>query len=71
MRQHNNKNITKALMDQSIFAGIGNYIKAESLWLSKINPLKDVKQISDCELHLLCSSIKSIMTNSFNSEKVS
>ncbi len=67
LRQHNNKNITKALMDQSIFAGVGNYIKSESLWLSEIDPMKDVKHLSDDKLQLLCVSIKSILRTSFES----
>ena len=67
LREHDNKNITKVLMDQSIFAGVGNYVKAEALWLAEINPMKDVKHLDDDELLLLCETLKSVLTNSFES----
>ena len=67
IRDHNRKNITKVLMDQSIFSGVGNYVKAEALWLAKINPMKDVKQLEDHELLLLCETLKSVLSSSFES----
>ena len=59
--------ITKALMDQSIVAGVGNYIKSDSLWLAKINPHRLVSDISDGELAILNRSIKKIMRESYDS----
>ena len=67
VRNHNNKNITKVLMDQQIFAGIGNYIKAEGLWLSEINPTLLVKQISDSKLEILYRALREVMAASFES----
>ena len=32
------KTICEALMNQKTVAGVGNYIKAEVLWLSKVSP---------------------------------
>ena len=58
--------ITKALMDQSVFAGIGNYIKADSLWLAQISPHRTVADISDGELAVLNRSIKQIMGESYS-----
>ena len=66
IRKHNNKNITRVLMDQSIFSGIGNYIKSESLYKAKINPMLDVKDLSDIELEILYNSIKFVITSSYN-----
>jgi len=65
IRKHNNKNITKVLMNQSIFSGIGNYIKSESLYRAKINPTTDVKDLNDIELEILYNSIKFVMTSSY------
>ena len=59
--------ITNALMKQSIVAGVGNYIKAESLWLARISPHRQVKDISDIELSNLNRSIKQVMHESFAS----
>ena len=59
--------ITKVLMDQSIIAGVGNYVKSESLWLAKIDPHRKVASIEDGELAVLNRSIKSIMRESYKS----
>ena len=59
--------ITKALMDQSIVAGIGNYIKADSLWLAKISPHRKILDMTDIELGSLNSSIKQVMRESYKS----
>jgi DNA-formamidopyrimidine glycosylase len=67
IREKNEHNISKVLMNQKIFSGIGNYIKAESLWLAEIDPRKDVCQISDKKLKILCSAVKSILRESYNS----
>ena len=66
LRGKNHWNITKALMDQSVISGIGNYIKAESLWLSQINPNKYVEEIDDLELVILCQAIQDIMKTSLD-----
>ena len=47
MEKRKNMNISSFLMDQDIFAGIGNYIRNESLYLSKINPKTKNKTILD------------------------
>lgn len=59
--------ITKVLMDQSIIAGVGNYIKADSLWLAKISPHRKVCDISDTELSVLNQSIRKVMKESYAS----
>ena len=65
LRKKNDLNITKALLDQSVVAGIGNYIKAESLYLARISPFKKVRELSDTNLKILNKSIKSVMRESF------
>ena len=54
-------------MDQSLICGVGNYIKADSLWLAQINPHKAVKDLSDTQLITLNSSIKQVLRESFSS----
>mgnify|MGYP001257534261 CR=1 FL=1 len=66
MREKDLKPITKVLMDQKVFAGIGNYIKAEALWLSEIDPRLTVSQVSDKKLKILCKAVKNIMRESYN-----
>lgn len=65
MRSKNKHNICKALMNQSLVCGIGNYLKADSLWLAEISPHRDVKDISDEELRNLNSCIKKAIRESY------
>ena len=61
--------ITKVLMDQSIIAGVGNYIKADSLWLAKISPHKTVADLTDGELAILNRSIKKVIRESYERQR--
>ena len=61
----NAKPIGQLLMDQSIFAGVGNYIRAEALYLAKISPWRPGNSLSDPELNLLCNSIINVMEESY------
>ena len=54
-------------MDQSVIAGVGNYIKAESLYLAKLSPHRTVESLSDDDLILLKQKIQEVMTESFAS----
>lgn len=67
IRKKDSQNICKALMNQAVVCGVGNYIKSDALWLSRINPHRKVKEISDTELCKLNHSIKSIIRESYNS----
>ena len=67
LRKKNNKLIVQALMDQSVVAGVGNYIKSDSLWLAGISPHKRVAEITDRELFILNKSIREVMISSFDS----
>ena len=65
LRKNNDWNITKALMDQSIIAGVGNYIKAEALWLARISPHRKVFDVSDNNMQVLNKAIQTVMKESF------
>lgn len=66
LREKNNQNITKILMNQKIFSGIGNYVKSESLWLSEIDPNLEIHEISDKKLKILCKAVKNVLRESYN-----
>ena len=59
--------LCKAIMDQSIIAGVGNYIKADSLWLARLAPNRKIKDCSDKELSVLNRAIQTVMRESFSS----
>ena len=56
------RNIKEVLMDQKLISGIGNIYADEILWLSKINPLKPAKDLSQKNLEAIYSSIKEILS---------
>ena len=71
LRKKDNKNICEVLMNQSVLSGIGNYIKAESLWLAKINPHSNIKSLSDNDLSRLELAVRKVITTSYKSQGAS
>lgn len=69
--KHNNKNITAFLMDQSIIAGCGNYIKSEALYEAKISPLRKVGSLTEHEIEALYHAIRLIPRLAYNNKGVS
>ena len=67
MRRHEKKTLPEVLMNQSIIAGVGNYIKAECLYLSKLSPHRIISSITDEELVSLKTNIHAVMKESFAS----
>jgi DNA-formamidopyrimidine glycosylase len=59
------KNITKVITDQKIISGIGNYLKAESLYAAKINPHRTVGSLTDTELEHLYVAMKHKIVGSY------
>jgi len=49
------------LMDQSVFAGIGNIYSDEILWLAEIHPLRQVSSFTQEELKSIFNSTKKIL----------
>ena len=54
-------NIKAALLDQSVVAGIGNIYADESLWGAKIHPQRLVSSLTEDEVTLLYSEMRSVM----------
>lgn len=65
MRKHDKKNICKVMMNQSVLAGVGNYIKAEALWISRLSPKLNVSDIEDFQLLELKEAIQEVMKSSY------
>lgn len=59
--------LAKALMDQSVVSGVGNYVKAESLWLARLSPHRKVESLSHQELQILNHSVKTVLRESLQS----
>ena len=63
-----NINIKTSLMDNQIVVGIGNIYANESLFLSKILPLRSSKSINDAEIKNLVKSIKFILNQAIENK---
>lgn len=59
------KSIAEVLMDQSLFCGVGNYIRAEALYLSKLSPWRACNKLSVDEIKDLCKAIVEVMQESY------
>jgi formamidopyrimidine-DNA glycosylase len=59
------KPIGQVLMDQSVFAGVGNYIRAEALYAAKLSPWRRSKSLSFEEIGALCEAITAVMKSSY------
>lgn len=60
-------NITKFLMEQKYICGIGNYLKAEILYESKISPHRTLGSLTSEEVECLVKNINEIPRKSYNS----
>lgn len=61
---HRKTPICKALMDQKVIAGVGNYIKAEALYRARISPHRICRDIPEESLQKLFEATRWIMAKS-------
>ena len=55
--QKTNKKIVAFIMEQNKFAGIGNYIKNEALYLARIDPHRSCNDLNEKEIEELFNNI--------------
>ena len=63
------RKIANVLMDQRVVSGIGNYLRADSLWLSEISPHCKVKNLDKNDLKKLYTAIRSLVWSEYNYKK--
>jgi formamidopyrimidine-DNA glycosylase len=54
---NDNKPIGNVIVNQKIVSGVGNYLRADALWMAKMSPFSKVKDIKDDDLKLLYKSL--------------
>lgn len=64
-RKRDRWNICKALMDQSIIAGVGNYLKSEVLYACRVNPNSSVEDLEDEKLVEICMTVSEMAWTSY------
>ena len=57
--------IGAALLDQTIVAGIGNYLRAEILFACRLSPFVSVSAVSAAELNTLCATIPAMAERAY------
>jgi len=67
IKKKKKKTIAQVLMDQSVVAGVGNYLKAEILYASGVSPHRTCESLTDKELGRICKHTNQIMHTSYNS----
>lgn len=63
------KYIGNILMDQKSISGIGNYLRADILWLSRIIPFRKAKDLNDDELKIIYKNAKLLTWGEYNYKK--
>lgn len=61
------KTLPEVLMDQSVIAGVGNYVKAEALWHAKLSPHRIVDSLCQEEFEALNDSVKRVLRDAYQS----
>jgi len=59
------KTLPEVMMDQSLIGGIGNYIKAEALYIAGISPHRLVESLSDEEFSALNVAVRDVIRSSY------
>ncbi|KAL7537170.1 hypothetical protein ACHAXR_007640, partial [Thalassiosira sp. AJA248-18] len=62
------RNICKFLMDQGKIAGVGNYILAEGLYRSRLDPFADLSEISVGQRQRLFKELREISSTSYQAQ---
>jgi formamidopyrimidine-DNA glycosylase len=65
-KTNQNKEIGLILLNQKLISGVGNYLRADALWLSKISPFRLVKKLSNNELELLFNNIRLLTWSTYD-----
>lgn len=66
--KNQDKEIGNVLLEQTIFAGVGNYIRAEALYLSKMSPFTPIKKLDEKKLKTLVENLHRVMKKSYDSQ---
>ena len=61
-----NKAIGNVIVNQKIISGVGNYLRADALWMAKVSPFRKVQDITNDELKLLYEAIVGLIWGDYN-----
>lgn len=61
--------IGNVLMDQHVISGVGNYLRADALWMSKLSPFRRIKNITKDELEILFVNVRKLVWGIYNNRR--
>ncbi len=67
--KYKDKMIGLVIMDQKCISGIGNYLRSDILWCSRISPFRKVKDLTLLELKRIFKNSKLLTVGDFNYKK--
>ena len=66
LKKNQNKPIGNVLLDQKTISGIGNYLRADILWMSKLSPFRLVKNLEAVDIETLYRNCKLLTWGEYN-----
>lgn len=63
------KAIGNVIVNQKIISGLGNYLRSDVLWLSKIDPFRKVKKLTDNEIEDIYNNSKLLTWGGYDKNK--
>ena len=63
--KHPTKTLAEVLMNQGVISGVGNYVKAEALYLAELSPNRTVSSLKLAEMERLRKQIVNVMKASY------
>ena len=60
------KAIGNVIVNQKLISGVGNYLRADALYMAKISPFRKVEDVNDDEMKVLFESIKALIWGDYN-----
>ena len=60
------KAIGNVIVNQKVISGIGNYLRADALWMAKLSPFRKVSDLNDSELELIYKAVRGLMWGDYN-----
>jgi len=66
IRCHPSKMIGLVLLNQKIISGIGNYLRADVLWMAKVSPFRYIKNITPKEINKIYRAIMALTWGNYD-----
>lgn len=67
-KTHAEKAIGNVIVNQKVISGIGNYLRADGLWMAKVSPFRKVNKMTDDELSAIFKSIKALVLGDYDAK---